>query len=101
RADRGAVGLVVRRLEDERHAGPPRDVGETAGEIQTMLLALDDARAGNQHHRRAAAEREVTESYRGHGAIIGRAGRVAAGGSAPRGGVALSCAERVGSGGFV
>ena len=37
------------------------DVGERAGEVDGVRLALDDARAGDEHERAAAADRDVAQ----------------------------------------
>ncbi len=45
--DRAAVGLVVGGLEDDRHLEAASDGGHRAGRRQRLLLALDDAGAGD------------------------------------------------------
>ena len=42
------VGLVVGRLEDEGDAHSGCDLPETAGQIESMPFAFDDAGAGNE-----------------------------------------------------
>ena len=51
RRARAAVGLVVRRLEDERDRKRGADVLELAGDVDLQLLRFDDARTGNQEQR--------------------------------------------------
>ena len=51
--DRRAVGLVVRRLVDERHAPVRRDLRQSLGRHQRVLLVFDRARPADQHQRRA------------------------------------------------
>ena len=48
---RRAVGLVVRRLEDERHAGARARYRERQRRLDGVRLALDDARPGDEHQR--------------------------------------------------
>ncbi len=67
---RRAVGLVERGFEDERDARGARDLDEPAGDLGRVPFALDDARAGDQHERAAAAERDVAQCDRDHEAII-------------------------------
>src|SRR5262249_40971845 len=40
----GAVGLVERRLEDQRQFEAPGEVGKAVGDLQGQLVRLDDAR---------------------------------------------------------
>src|SRR5690606_29223988 len=61
RVTRRAVGLVVGRLEDQRHAQLARERGETLGVPQRRVAALDDARAGDDRERRAAADAERSD----------------------------------------
>ena len=56
---RGAVGLVERRLEDERHAGARgRCRASASADVDGVRFALDDARPGDEEQRCAAAERQ-------------------------------------------
>ncbi len=52
---RGAVRLVERRFEDERHVHAARDVGELFRERGRVGVALDHARPGDEDERVAAA----------------------------------------------
>ncbi len=56
--DRRAVGLVVRRLVDERDATLGGDRGQPLGRHQRVLFVLDRAGAPDQRQRRAAADRD-------------------------------------------
>src|SRR5512139_191907 len=67
RPGRGAIGLVERRLEDEGNAGPTGDVPQSRAEGQRVRLALDDARAGDQHERAATTDCHRAERYRSRG----------------------------------
>src|SRR5690606_27045257 len=51
----------VGRLEDQRHAQLARERGETLGVPQRRVAALDDARAGDDRERRAAADAERSD----------------------------------------
>ena len=57
----GAVRLVVRRLEDERHAEAGRDVLERAGDFLREGLAFDDAGTGDEKHRPVDADLKIGE----------------------------------------
>ena len=46
--DRGAVGLVVRRLEDERQLQRAAYAFDDLGHPHRVLLAFDDARPGDE-----------------------------------------------------
>ena len=48
---RRAIGLVVRRLEDERDAELARELAQLAGDVDHQRLGLDDARTRNQEQR--------------------------------------------------
>ena len=48
---RGAIGLVERRLEDERHAERVGDFLQRAGDLLHQRLGFDDAGAGDQEQR--------------------------------------------------
>jgi len=54
RRARGAVRLVVRRLEHERDAGAAGDVAERERRVDRVRFAFDHARAGDEHQRRPA-----------------------------------------------
>ena len=56
RPERGPVGLVERRLVDEREAGTRRERGQPLGVAERHLARLDDAGARDQRERRAAAD---------------------------------------------
>src|SRR5581483_3450825 len=70
RSNRRPIRLVVRRLEDERHAGTPRDFNQTAGKIGGVLFALDDARPRDQRKGISGADREASQLNGGHCGII-------------------------------
>src|SRR5206468_11113161 len=57
-AHRGTVGLVVRRLVDERHTVVSGNHYQSLGSNQGVLLVLDRARATDQHQGAAAADRD-------------------------------------------
>ena len=60
RAARRAVRLVVRRLEDERHArARGRCRGWRSASLERVRLAFDHARARDEQQRRAAADRSA------------------------------------------
>ena len=72
-AERGArrpVGLVVGRLEDDRHAAPCRDLLDLGRRLERMLRALDDARAQDEGERVPAADGEGAHLDRFHGPIL-------------------------------
>ena len=56
-----AVGLVVARLEDERHAERRGDFLELAGDIHLQLFRLDDAGAGDEEERLVETDLEAAE----------------------------------------
>src|SRR5262245_15652153 len=70
RAARRAIRLVVRGLEDERHLKPAGHIDEPSSQIRRVLLALDDARPGDEDERTAAADREIAQLERIHEVII-------------------------------
>src|SRR5262249_19231803 len=51
RLARGAVGLVERRLEDQRQAEAPGHFGEAVGDLEGQLGRLDDPRPGHPQQR--------------------------------------------------
>ena len=53
--DGRAIGLVERRLEDERQPGPPRDLNERVRHAQRVRFALEHVRPRDQQQRLAAA----------------------------------------------
>ena len=62
-----AVGFVVRRLENERHAEAVREAGQPCGELAGMRLAFDDARARDEDKRPPATDADLADCYRIHG----------------------------------
>ena len=61
---RAAIRLVVRRLEDERHAERRADLLQDAGHVELQLQRLDHARTGDQEHRPLEADVESAELHR-------------------------------------
>ncbi len=57
-SSRGAVGLVVRGLEDVGDADTARDVPDRDREVDRVGLALDDTGTRDEQQRTAAAHRE-------------------------------------------
>src|SRR4051812_15838460 len=66
----GAVRLVVRGLEDYRHAGAPGDVTDAGGSVDRVLLAFDDAWTSDQHKPAATTDGDAAQLHRVHGWII-------------------------------
>ncbi len=58
RRQRGAIRLVVRRLEDQRHPQPFADLLQRRGGGDSVCFALDDARPGDDGERVAGADGE-------------------------------------------
>ncbi len=56
---RGAVGLVVGGLEDERQSEAGGDVPEAAGQAEGVGARLDDARPGDQEEPAGRPERDA------------------------------------------
>ena len=75
RLPRTAVGLVVGRFEDERHAQLRADFLERSGGIQRKLPRFDDTGAGNQEYRLIEADLEAAQF---HAAAAEAAGRLCA-----------------------
>ena len=76
RPERCPVGLVERRLKDEGNGTALRDVPHGGCQFERMHVALDDTRAGNEHDRAAATQRDIADNYLAHNYIIevGRSG---------------------------
>ena len=70
RRDRGAVGLVERRLEHVVDAARRAHVTDAAGDVHAVRLGLDHARAAEERERAVAdgqRRRDVDDVYRiGH-----------------------------------
>ncbi len=58
---RRAVGLVVGRLEDQRHAELGRSGGKELGHHGRVRLAFDHARSRDQDQRRAPADGDLAD----------------------------------------
>src|SRR6185295_358060 len=58
-----AVRLVVRRLENERHAELAGDFLQLAGDVDLQLARLDHARPGNEKERPLQADLEPAEFH--------------------------------------
>jgi len=59
---RAAVGLVVRRLEDERDAQRGADLREPARDVHLQRLAFDDARP-RDHEQRTVEATSKSQSF--------------------------------------
>ena len=67
RSDRRAVGLVVRRLEDERHAGASRDVAERRAQSRRACASLSMTHGPAMSSSGAVADRQPADCDRpGH-----------------------------------
>src|SRR5262249_46205025 len=62
RRQRGAVRLVERRLVDERERSVRGHAAKSLGVAQGRVARLDDAGAGDERERRAAADRDGSDS---------------------------------------
>ena len=74
RPDAGAIGLVEGGLEDE----VAHHLADGSRHAQDVLLAFDDAGAGDEHQRPSASEGARTQSARVYDASVGRSSPVAA-----------------------
>src|SRR6266581_4200435 len=70
---RGSIGLVERRLEDERNAQRRRHVAQAPRHVDHQRLALDDAGTGDQEKRAIGPDIEGPELH-----AVARPGRCAA-----------------------
>ena len=71
---RTAVGLVVRRLEDERNCERRADRLQLAGDIHLQLPRFDDARTGDQEQRPVQPDVVAAQDHRRHRRIAQRPG---------------------------
>ena len=68
--DGGAVGLVKRRLENQRDRAPHRDVVGLMRDTDGMVFTLDDTGAGDEHQWLALTEPHPSHGDLTHGHII-------------------------------
>ena len=59
--DAGAIGLVERGLEHQRHGQFGGDLLQPRGNRERQLLALDHARPGDDQQRLAAAAAKISD----------------------------------------
>jgi hypothetical protein len=65
RLRRAAIGLVVRRLEDEWNAQSRADFLQLSRDVDLQLFRLDDARPGNEEQRPVQPDLESAQVHEG------------------------------------